>query len=219
MHHWIGAFHAAARTHVVLALWYFIAPAAIYSPTFCHDDHLHSNDHNFDEQKSDRLKSPVKCIDAAYGRQLNHHFKTSPQHHDLQPTTQMLRTSMTFLIALSACTSSESHTTRPAGGVSTIRPVTETDVISTDDSVTPNDDSLLLGAWTDGSSENASFAISKDSIFYVEALTSYQYTLKGDSLIIAFPGMKFRGTVTVKGDTLTINEPGSGTSKYTRFND
>ena len=126
---------------------------------------------------------------------------------------------MTFLIALSACTSSEPNTVRSTGNVSTIRSDAQPNNVIPKDSPTIADDNQLLGAWTDGSSENASFAIDKDSIFYVDALTSYRYTLKEDSLIIAFPGRNFSSNVKFRGDTLMINDPESGTSRYTRFKD
>ena len=44
----------------------------------------------------------------------------------------------------------------------------------------------ITGIWTSGESENATFQIDKDSIFYVDALQSFKYLIVGDSLIIKF---------------------------------
>lgn len=75
----------------------------------------------------------------------------------------------------------------------------------------------LLGAWTDGSTENATFDIGKDSIFYVEQLEAFPYTLKGDSITIVYPDMSFEGIVFMVGDTLVLSDSEFGTSKFTRF--
>lgn len=75
----------------------------------------------------------------------------------------------------------------------------------------------LLGIWTDGSTENATFAIGTDSIFYVDQMTSFPYTLKGDSLTIVFPDMSFHGNAKFCGDTLVLSDPEFSTTKYTRF--
>jgi hypothetical protein len=77
--------------------------------------------------------------------------------------------------------------------------------------------SRLLGAWTDGSSENVTFNIGKDSIFYLDEMTSFPYTLKNDSLTIVYPDMSFQGTAQFAGDTLILSDPEFGTTKYTRF--
>jgi hypothetical protein len=77
----------------------------------------------------------------------------------------------------------------------------------------------LYGAWTDGSTENASFFIEKDSIFYMDQMTSYPYSLKGDSLTIVYPDMIFQGIAGFSGDTLILRDSEFGTSKYTRFKD
>lgn len=39
----------------------------------------------------------------------------------------------------------------------------------------------ITGIWTSGQSENATFRIDKDSIFYVDALQSFKYLIVGDS--------------------------------------
>jgi len=44
----------------------------------------------------------------------------------------------------------------------------------------------ITGIWTSGETENATFQIDKDSIFYVDALQRFEYLIVGDSLIIRF---------------------------------
>lgn len=53
----------------------------------------------------------------------------------------------------------------------------------------------LLGIWTDGSTENATFYIQRDSIFYVDQLTAYKYGLRGDSITINYPDWVFSGGI------------------------
>ena len=48
--------------------------------------------------------------------------------------------------------------------------------------------SLLIGIWTNGRTENATFEIDKDSIFYLESFQKYKYHVIGDSITIKFDG-------------------------------
>ena len=50
----------------------------------------------------------------------------------------------------------------------------------------------ITGIWTSGESENATFQIDKDSIFYVDALQRYKYLIVGDSLIIKFEANDYK---------------------------
>jgi hypothetical protein len=50
----------------------------------------------------------------------------------------------------------------------------------------------LTGIWTSGETENATFQIDKDSIYYVDALQSFKYLITGDSLIIKFEGFDYK---------------------------
>ena len=77
----------------------------------------------------------------------------------------------------------------------------------------------ILGAWTDGKYENATFDIQQDSIFYTDEMVSYPYTLKGDSITIRYPDMSFMGVVYFIKDTLVLSDPEFGTTKYYRFKD
>jgi hypothetical protein len=74
----------------------------------------------------------------------------------------------------------------------------------------------LLGIWTDGSTENATFDIRRDSIFYVDQLTAYRCGLNDDSITINYPDWVFRGNVSFSKDTLVITA-GDGITKYWKF--
>jgi biotin-(acetyl-CoA carboxylase) ligase len=74
----------------------------------------------------------------------------------------------------------------------------------------------VLGAWTDGSTENATFDIQQDSIFYVDQFTAYKYSLEGDSITITYPDWVFSGKVSFIKDTLVITSE-DGPTKYWKF--
>ena len=44
----------------------------------------------------------------------------------------------------------------------------------------------IIGIWTNGSTENATFEIKEDSIFYVDEGKSYSYNLVNDTIKINF---------------------------------
>lgn len=79
-------------------------------------------------------------------------------------------------------------------------------------------DNNIVGIWTDGSGPNASFSISKDSIYYVEHFTSIKYKQTGDSITFFFDertvvkSKAYRSHV----DTLII-ESQQGLAKYWKF--
>ena len=75
----------------------------------------------------------------------------------------------------------------------------------------------IIGAWTDGNSENASFDISKDSIYYADQLDSFPYVLKDDTITIFYPDMIFKGRIHLQGDTLILKSAEFGESRFTRF--
>ena len=74
----------------------------------------------------------------------------------------------------------------------------------------------LKGIWTNGSSENGTFDISNDSIYYVDQFTSYKYELFDDTIKIKYPDWTFVGHLNFSGDTLTI-ESEDGVTKYWKF--
>ena len=129
----------------------------------------------------------------------------------------MMRILIPFLVIFSACSSSVSHTTDSTDSLSTIEQKAQQVEKTNDSPLTSFDKNQLMGAWTDGSTENATLDIGKDSIFYLDQMTSFPYTLKGDSLTIVYPDMSFRGTAKFSKDTLILNDPEFGTTKYTRF--
>jgi hypothetical protein len=79
------------------------------------------------------------------------------------------------------------------------------------------DKAQILGTWTDGSTENATFDIQEDSIFYVEEMQSYPYSLSRDTMSIRYPDMSFKGKVYFITDTMVLTDAESGTTKYIRF--
>ena len=77
---------------------------------------------------------------------------------------------------------------------------------------------MLLGAWTDGSSSNASFGIYQDSIFYVDALDTYHYKILVDSLFIDFSDWMSNVKVTKLTKDSMMWESDMGQSTFWRFN-
>ncbi|MEI6946711.1 hypothetical protein V9K67_05870 [Paraflavisolibacter sp. H34] len=129
----------------------------------------------------------------------------------------MMRILIAFIFVCSACSSSVSNTKGSADSPSAIEPTSLRVDVDRDNPVRSTDKALLLGAWTDGSTENATFNVGKDSIFYLDEMTSFPYTMKGDSLTIFYPDMSFQGTAKFAGDTLILSDPEFGMTKYTRF--
>ena len=73
-----------------------------------------------------------------------------------------------------------------------------------------------IGIWTDGRTAHATLVIQQDSLFYVDLLGAYKYSLEGDSVLIHYPDWVFRGKGSFGKDTLVITS-GDGTAKYWRF--
>jgi hypothetical protein len=90
---------------------------------------------------------------------------------------------------------------------------TELPTLSKESTINKNS---ILGAWTDGSTENATFDIQRDSIFYVDQFTAYKYNLEGDSITINYPDWVFSGKVSFIKDTLVITAEDE-TTKYWEF--
>jgi hypothetical protein len=74
----------------------------------------------------------------------------------------------------------------------------------------------IEGIWTDGSSENASFEIDADSIYYLEHNEKFRYELKGDSIHILYPEDPYSARLYFVGDTLFMNAA-SDNSKFWKF--
>ncbi|MFZ5551757.1 MAG: hypothetical protein ACOZCO_01475 [Bacteroidota bacterium] len=75
----------------------------------------------------------------------------------------------------------------------------------------------VQGIWTDGNSENASFQISKDSIYYVDHFLTFKYEVKKDSIFIHYPDYFYRAGISFSGDTLILHSAEMGRRKYYPF--
>ncbi len=62
----------------------------------------------------------------------------------------------------------------------------------------------IIGIWTDGNSGNATFRIDDDSIFYVDALESFKYTLNADTIAVQYSDDTVSCKVSFKDDTLLM---------------
>ncbi|MBC6610131.1 hypothetical protein H8B15_04320 [Hymenobacter sp. BT507] len=82
--------------------------------------------------------------------------------------------------------------------------------------VEKSDSTTILGIWKDGNSENATFDIRKDSIYYIDQFATYKYFIIGDSIKIYYPDRAFTGLVSLSKDTLTITSE-DGATKFWKF--
>jgi hypothetical protein len=65
----------------------------------------------------------------------------------------------------------------------------------------------LIGVWTDGTTENATFRIDADSLLNVEHLESYAWELKQDTLVIYYPEETYKGKITnLTKDAFTLQD-------------
>ena len=129
----------------------------------------------------------------------------------------IMRNLIPFLIVLSSCNSSVSNSKDSVDNSVNVNQSPKEINLAKGNPTQTMETNRFLGAWTDGTTENATFDIGKDSIFYLNEMTSFPYTLKGDSLTIGYPDMSFQGTAKFFGDTLVLIDPEFGTTKYTRF--
>jgi hypothetical protein len=125
----------------------------------------------------------------------------------------------TLLILFVACNSEQNTKTIQDSTITkdTSKLIRKASVQAVDNSKKTNQ-SNLLGIWTDGSSENATFDIKKDSIYYVDQFASYKYSLRADSIKINYPDYTFAGAVSFSKDTMIIASE-DGTTKYWKFKD
>ncbi|MBX9781005.1 MAG: hypothetical protein K2X26_11720 [Chitinophagaceae bacterium] len=82
-----------------------------------------------------------------------------------------------------------------------------------------NDNNLnksILGIWTDGTTDNATFDIREDSIYYVDQLKTYKYFIDKDTIQINYSDLIYKAKIEIRNDTLMfINEDGA--SKFWHF--
>lgn len=77
----------------------------------------------------------------------------------------------------------------------------------------------LLGVWTDGSTQNASFLIEKNhSITYIDDGNDYTYSLHGDSITIKSADTIYKEKVSFKADTLILSDKNQQL-KFWKFKD
>ena len=74
----------------------------------------------------------------------------------------------------------------------------------------------IIGIWTDGESENATFQISRDSIYYVDNIKNYNYSLDQDSIKINYLDFTYSGKLSFINDTLVM-ESNEDVSKFWKF--
>jgi hypothetical protein len=75
----------------------------------------------------------------------------------------------------------------------------------------------IAGTWTSGDSENATFEINADSVYYVEHFESYKYSVDKDSIKIYYPDFTYSAKVYFIKDTMVMSSKEDGVSKFWRF--
>jgi hypothetical protein len=76
---------------------------------------------------------------------------------------------------------------------------------------------LILGIWTDGSSENATFEIKQKTIYYVDEFKDYKYFLKNNKIEINYPDNIYSAEILLRNDTLIMNSKEYGQAKYWKY--
>ena len=123
-----------------------------------------------------------------------------------------------LIILLSACNQDHTKIAVKENALNADTVMKAKDTIENEVENKPKSDSNILGFWTDGSTENASFEISRDSIFYVDAFSSYKYSLSGDTIKIYYSDWTFVETTSFINDTLVISSKDQD-DKFWRFKD
>ncbi|QIL76320.1 hypothetical protein [Hymenobacter sp. HDW8] len=110
------------------------------------------------------------------------------------------------LVVLSACDSRQNAMSEKGDSI----------MNSVDKELIDNFNSKILGSWTDSANNNAVFEIRKDSIYYIDQFAAYKYRLRGDSIVIFYPDLKFSGSISFHKDTLIITSI-DGSAKFQKF--
>ncbi len=79
----------------------------------------------------------------------------------------------------------------------------------------PRSDSAIYGIWRMTNDENATFEITRDSIFYFDQDQTYKYHLSGDSISVFYSDFQYRGRFEIVRDTLSFSDE-NGVTKYVR---
>jgi hypothetical protein len=77
--------------------------------------------------------------------------------------------------------------------------------------------SKLKGIWTDGTTENAAFEIKENTIFYVDNVATYKYTLQGNKMTIIYPDYTYKCVISFHKDTLIMDSKEYGSSSFWKF--
>ena len=77
--------------------------------------------------------------------------------------------------------------------------------------------SKIMGIWTDGSTENATFEINSKSFYYVDDFKDYSYELNKDTIQINYADHVYRAKILLRNDTLIMNSKEYKQAKYWRF--
>ncbi|GAB3913882.1 hypothetical protein [Mucilaginibacter boryungensis] len=75
----------------------------------------------------------------------------------------------------------------------------------------------MIGIWTAGESENATFDMRKDSVYYVDQFSTYKYTLKKDSITFFYSDGPQKFKIYFVRDTMVMENKDFGTSKFWKF--
>ena len=127
---------------------------------------------------------------------------------------------------LTSCNSGQASTEKSQSDTTANVAVVETPNTSTSDTIqkltsVPNSaDSLksrLKGAWTDGTTDGATFDIKDKTIFYVDEGGEYKYSLSGDMISIRYPDYNYNAKLSFQSDTLIMNSEEYGETKFWKF--
>jgi hypothetical protein len=80
----------------------------------------------------------------------------------------------------------------------------------------PLNPSVLQGAWTDGSTDNATFSFNNNGIYYVEHVQTYPYTIESDSITIEYEDHIYKAQILLHKDTLIMRNE-DGETRFWRF--
>jgi hypothetical protein len=75
----------------------------------------------------------------------------------------------------------------------------------------------IIGIWTGGESENATFDMRKDSVYYVDQFETYKYILKKDTITMFYTDGPLSFKIHFVKDTLVMESKDFGVSKFWKF--
>lgn len=99
-------------------------------------------------------------------------------------------------------------------------PVSKRTVTEKTQEVMKDNDNLktrIQGAWTGGSTNDASFDIQTGSILYTDNLKSYKYALNNNTIKIYLDKDIYQGKISFKAETLVMTSKDGEVSKFWKF--